>query len=148
MSDVGSTTHNVIEPIILRTYGDNGMSRALVVHLAAKINDGDYDSRGREHMIMHICWDWFSGGTTAEAVAGEIEAQLVANADDGEPVGDLDRAANVMSAWLLEHVEGETHQTLCELHPTTWREAAEVTIRAARGEQDARPFTTTPGLPR
>jgi hypothetical protein len=67
---------------------------------------------------------------------------------EGVDVGDLDRAANLMCGWLLEHVDGDTHQDLCELHPDTWREAAEVAIRAARGEFDARPFVTNPGLPR
>ena len=64
--------------------------------------------------------------------------------DSITPVGDIDRAANVMAGWLLEHVHGEVHQGLCELHPTVWREAAEVAVRAARGELDTRPFTTNP----
>jgi hypothetical protein len=66
-----------------------------------------------------------------------------------KPVGDLDRAANEMAAWLLENVgEGATHDELCDLHPDTWKEAAEVAIRAGRGEFDSRPFTMLPDLPR
>jgi hypothetical protein len=64
-------------------------------------------------------------------------------------IGDLDRAANAMAGWLLENVsEGSTHEELCELHPDVWKEAAEVAIRAARGESDTRPFTMNPSLPR
>jgi hypothetical protein len=56
----------------------------------------------------------------------------------------IGRAANAMAGWFLENVHGETHQELCELHPDAWKEAAEVAIRAARGEFDCRPFTTSP----
>jgi hypothetical protein len=46
--------------------------------LAEKIDRCDWDSRGREHMIMVTCWNWFSGGDTAAAVAAKIEAALLA----------------------------------------------------------------------
>ena len=62
---------------------------------------------------------------------------------------DLGRAANAMAGWLLESVGlGAAHDALCDLHPDTWKEVAEVTIRAGRGEFDHRPFTMRPGLPR
>jgi hypothetical protein len=61
---------------------------------------------------------------------------------------DLERTANALAGWLLEHVDGNTHQELCELHPDTWKEIAEVAIRASRGERDTRPFTMCPDLRR
>lgn len=65
-----------ITPIITSVYGDSVMSRALIAHLAPKISDGVFDSRGRQHSIMLTCWDWFSGGSTAEYVASKIEDVL------------------------------------------------------------------------
>jgi hypothetical protein len=62
---------------------------------------------------------------------------------------DIPRAANAMCARILENVlDLDVHQHLCELHPSVWEEAAEVAIRAGRGEFDARPFTTRPDLRR
>ena len=58
----------------------------------------------------------------------------------GEREQDFGRAANAMASWLLEHVHDDTHQELCELHPDVWRDAAEVAVRAARGEFDTRPL--------
>lgn len=60
---------------------------------------------------------------------------------------DLDRAANAMCGWLLENVHDmRAHEALCELHEDTWKEAAEVAVRAARHEFDCRPFTMRPEL--
>lgn len=56
---------------------------------------------------------------------------------------DIDRAAECMVAWLRENVNEQTCELLDEIHPTTWREAAEIAIRAGRHEYDARPFTTS-----
>lgn len=65
---------------------------------------------------------------------------------------DIERAAEALCGWLLEQFAGDryqsTHDDLCELHPDTWAEVAEVAIRAGRGEVDCRPFTMLPGLPR
>ena len=64
-------------------------------------------------------------------------------------VGDLDRAANALVGWLLENLSVETCEgELSTLHPDTWKEIAEVTIRAGRGEFDTRPFTMCPDLSR
>lgn len=79
-------TEDVIRPIILQTYGDNGVTRAMVVHLAERIDnyDGHYDERGgREHMVMRVCWDWMTGGTTAESVARKIEDALASGQEQG-----------------------------------------------------------------
>jgi hypothetical protein len=66
-----------------------------------------------------------------------------------DDVGDLVRAADAMIEWILEYVDDLTvHQYLCEIHPDDYKEAAEVAIRAARGEADPRPFTMRPDLPR
>lgn len=71
------TTEERIRPIIEKIYGANAMSEGLVRDLAHRIeNHGWDDYRGREHMIMSVCWNWFSGGTTAETTARRIEQQL------------------------------------------------------------------------
>ncbi len=80
------STADIIRPIVNRTYGDNGMSRALAIYLADKIDtfdpvldlcrDGSIYGVGREHMIMQVCWNWFPGGTTAKNVAERIELAL------------------------------------------------------------------------
>jgi hypothetical protein len=68
---------------------------------------------------------------------------------DESNLGNLDKAANDMAAWLLEDIEDlGVHQYLCEFHSDYWKSAAEVAIRSARGEVDLRPFTTFPNLPR
>lgn len=77
-------THDKILPLILETYGNGSMPRALAAHLAPKIDEfepGDPDIYGeleqqRQRMIMETCWIWFSGGTTAEDLAGQIEEAL------------------------------------------------------------------------
>lgn len=71
-----SETRQKIEPILRRTYGKTVMVTALVDHLRQRIDEKDWDSRGREHMVMCVCWDWFSGGTTAANAASKIEAAL------------------------------------------------------------------------
>jgi hypothetical protein len=75
------TTEDVIRPIVTSTYGKGGMVDALVTHLASVIDGRKWDSRGREFRVMVTCWDWFSGGTTADSVAQKIEAAL----NDQEP---------------------------------------------------------------
>lgn len=65
-----------IAPIICATYGDTDYARSLAENLAARIDARKWDSRGREYMVMLACWDWFSGGTTADNVARRIEAVL------------------------------------------------------------------------
>lgn len=71
---------NVIRPILQRTYGKGSMVESLVEYLAGRIKaypDKRQDAfRSREDAIMHVCWDWMTGGTTAESVAREIEAAL------------------------------------------------------------------------
>jgi tripartite-type tricarboxylate transporter receptor subunit TctC len=67
-------TRDTIAPTLIATYGKGSMVDALARHLAEKIDRCDWDSRGREHMVMATCWDWFPGGGTAAAVAAKIEA--------------------------------------------------------------------------
>jgi hypothetical protein len=77
-----SNTASIIAPIVIDTYGDNVMAAALVERLAEKIDTWPdspqprYGSRTREDMVRLTCWDWFSGGSTAECVAEDIEAAL------------------------------------------------------------------------
>lgn len=66
----------IIQPIIFDTYGESSATRALswdILH-RMEIPDG---ARSREERIMHICWNWMTGGGTAEVVAGRIERALV-----------------------------------------------------------------------
>jgi hypothetical protein len=70
------TTEEIIRPIITATYGDWSMSYALATDLASKIDAGSYEAGRREDMVQMTCWNWFSGGTTAEHVAEEIEQAL------------------------------------------------------------------------
>jgi hypothetical protein len=70
------TTAERIAPAVFATYGENSMSRGLVNELADKIDRDDWDSRGREHGIMLVCWMRFPGGGTAARVAADIEAVL------------------------------------------------------------------------
>lgn len=79
------STLDTILPILTDTYGEGGMVRALAEHLSVKIDRWDspnpvqptYGARDREDMVRQTCWDWFSGGTTAEGVARRIEEALV-----------------------------------------------------------------------
>lgn len=80
------STEDTIRPILTKTYGDGSMPRALATHLAEKIDawpdsgQPTYGAETREDMIRLTCWDWFSGGGTAEGVARQIEAALHAEA--------------------------------------------------------------------
>lgn len=69
-----------IRPIILRAYGSGPMAEALAEYLAAKIDTYSPDHAGernsRERMIMLTCWDWMTGGSTAESVAARIATAL------------------------------------------------------------------------
>lgn len=71
-------SEETILPILRKTYGTGGMVDALADHLAMRIASGEpyVYGRGREYMIMRTCWDWFSGGTAANQVAGAIEDAL------------------------------------------------------------------------
>ena len=79
------STDAIIGPILVATYGDNGMTRALIVHLADLIDRGGRPygaTREREYTVMRTCWDWFPGGGTAEGVARRIEGVLPPEASD------------------------------------------------------------------
>ena len=65
-----------ILPILSKTYGAGSYTEALAAALADRISHECWDSRGREYMVMLACWDWFSGGTTAEATARKIEEAI------------------------------------------------------------------------
>jgi hypothetical protein len=71
-----SPTEEAIGPILTTTYGKTGMVDALARHLAHRVDSEDWDSRGREHMVMAECWNWFAGGDTAASVARKVEAVL------------------------------------------------------------------------
>lgn len=70
------STVGIVRPIIEWAYGGGSFPQALATNLAEKIDAQNWDSRGREYMIMRTCWDWMPGGTTAERVAKKIEEAL------------------------------------------------------------------------
>lgn len=70
------TTLDLIWPTISNTYGASSSSRAMAAELVRRIDAEDWDSRGREYMVMRICWDWMTGGGTAESAARQIERAL------------------------------------------------------------------------
>lgn len=70
----------IIQPIIFDVYGDTAMARALAEHLAERVENTDWrkeTSYSREDSIRNVCWDWMTGGDTAQYVANRIEAALV-----------------------------------------------------------------------
>lgn len=71
-----ATVEERIAPIINATYGTSPMTRDLIFYLVNLVYRDEWDSRGREYGIMRICWDWFSGGTTAASTARKIEEAL------------------------------------------------------------------------
>lgn len=70
--------NDLVTTIVTDVYGQNAMARGLASDLIEKIPGWDEgnDERDREHQIMLTCWNWFSGGSTAEAVARKIETVL------------------------------------------------------------------------
>lgn len=71
------STLDVIRPILRATYGEGTMVDALADHLAEKLDAGGHGHyASREDMVTSLCWDWMSGGTTAEVVARRIERVL------------------------------------------------------------------------
>lgn len=73
-----SDTLATIRPILIKTYGRGGMVDALANVLAEKIDayDPQDDRDSRERMVMLVCWDWMTGGTTAQFCASDIERAL------------------------------------------------------------------------
>jgi len=66
----------IIEPIILEVYGDTEFARSLATHLAQSLTVPERWERTREDTIRVICWNWFSGGSTAQYVAERIDGAL------------------------------------------------------------------------
>jgi len=62
-----------ITTILQDTYGKSAMTNALAVVLA---NDIPTYGEDRERQVRDACWTFFSGGSTAEYVAHEIEHVL------------------------------------------------------------------------
>jgi hypothetical protein len=76
------STLDIIEPIIVKTYGKGAVSVALAEHLANKIDtfqSRQFGPETREDMIRETCWNWMTGGSTAERAAGKIEIALKAS---------------------------------------------------------------------
>lgn len=71
-----------VAPILKLTYGEGVMVDALADELAKKLaawpdcDQPRYGAETREDMTRLMCWDWFSGGGTAEGVARKIEVAL------------------------------------------------------------------------
>jgi hypothetical protein len=70
-----NVVNDIVTTIIINVYGRNTMAKSLAYDLIEKMPGWDKDDR--EHQIMQTCWNWFSGGSTAEAVAYKIEMALL-----------------------------------------------------------------------
>jgi hypothetical protein len=69
--------NEIITRIVTNRYGHNAMARGLADDLIAKMPDWNaLDGDERERQIMLTCWNWFSGGSTAEVVAHQIKMRL------------------------------------------------------------------------
>lgn len=102
--DRPSGTLSTVLPIVTRFYGNASMPRALAAHLAEKIDaytpkPDALEDEDRERMVMLTCWNWFSGGTTAQSVARRIEEALGACEHDWR---------------YLERKPGEDYTGYCE----------------------------------
>ena len=77
------STAEKIRPIIESTYGKGPLAQELIEYLEKQIDNFTprYEDDSREDMVMQTCWTWMTGGTTAEAVAKEIEAALSPDCD-------------------------------------------------------------------
>jgi hypothetical protein len=75
-------TYTAILPVVQRIYGAGDWTEAMTRELARRLDAKDWDSRGREYMVMMVCWDWMTGGTTAEHAAKEILVALDARRED------------------------------------------------------------------
>lgn len=78
------TTADKIGPVLTNIYGDNGLTRALIEHLAVKIDmfedEDPFIYSGHRHLIIQeTCWNWFPGGGTATIAAYRVEAALDTN---------------------------------------------------------------------
>lgn len=65
---------SIIRTVVTNRYGRNPMANGLADDLIEKIPGWDKDDRERQ--IMLTCWNWFSGGSTAEVVAHQIKMGL------------------------------------------------------------------------
>jgi type IV pilus biogenesis protein CpaD/CtpE len=83
-------TLEVVQPIIVDTYGKGSMTIALAEHVANEIDtfEPQYPDDTREDMIRLTCWNWMTGGSTAEIVARKIEAALEAAGVSAPSEGD------------------------------------------------------------
>lgn len=64
-----------VREIIISTYGNGSMPHALADYIEEELQNLPA-SVDRETWLRNVCWNWFSGGTTAEGVAARIEAAL------------------------------------------------------------------------
>jgi hypothetical protein len=71
-------TTKTILPAITSTYGEGSKPEALATYLAERIDNWTphYPDETRHDMIMRICWNWYSGGSTAKIAADRVEAAL------------------------------------------------------------------------
>jgi hypothetical protein len=74
-------TADIIRPILIETYGKGGLVEALVDNLADAIDHvWQNDERDElERSIMLSCWNWFTGGCTADMTATKIMEALDAS---------------------------------------------------------------------
>lgn len=76
------STLGIISPILHLAYGEGAMVHDLAIALTNKIDawpdsaGASYGEATREGMIRMTCWDWMSGGSTAEHVAKKKTSRL------------------------------------------------------------------------
>jgi hypothetical protein len=69
--------NEIITTVVTGRYGQNAMAYGLAEDLIKKMPDwNEEDREERERQIMLTCWNWFSGGGTAEIVAHQIKMAL------------------------------------------------------------------------
>lgn len=80
------TTLEIVQSVLEPIYGSGSFPQAGYQHIAKKVDawpncKPSYHARDREQMILHTCWDFFTGGGTAEIAARRLEEALVSNTE-------------------------------------------------------------------
>lgn len=75
------TTFDIVRETLESIYGEGSFCQAGYEHIASKIDawpdvKPSYQAENREEMIMHACWDFFTGGSTAQIAARRLEEAL------------------------------------------------------------------------
>ena len=77
-----SETADKIREAVYEVYGKGAMADGLIEDLAKRIDAcepvvTEGDALRRSDTIFKTCWNWFSGGSTAELATQDIEESLL-----------------------------------------------------------------------